>query len=154
MNALTMRGLTVGLMVAVWTFVVGYARLNVSVWASIVALGCFFASGGGLGGLQKTVAGTLSGVAWVLVANAVNVSVGANRLIAAIVLGAAVCVIVIQARLPLLSFTAGALCGAAVATALGTSTVYGAIRAGVALAVGAGLGFAAERIGQAVRPRP
>ncbi len=152
MNAQTMRALIVGLLVAVWMYLAGYARLNVSVWASIVALGCFFASGGGVLGLQKTLLGTISGVAWVLAVSAVNTAVNANRLVAAIVFGAAVCGMVLQARVPLLGFTGGALAGAGVAVSLGASTIHGAIRAAVALAVGAALGFAAERIAGAIKP--
>src|SRR5438093_850853 len=46
---------------------------------------------------------------------------------------------------PRRSFTAGAFAGAGVALGLNVYTVNDAIRAGVALAIGALLGFAAER---------
>ena len=52
----------------------------------------------------------------------------------------------LQARVPLLSFTAGAFAGAGVALGLGVNTGYEAVRAGVALAMGAVVGFAAERL--------
>ena len=71
MNASTARALLVGLLFAVWVWVGYTARLNVSVWAGLVGIGCVFAAGGGVPGLQKALLGTLSGVVWVLLADAV-----------------------------------------------------------------------------------
>ena len=153
MNSNTARALFVGLLVAVWVWVSGVARLNLSVWAGVVALGCYFASGGGVSGLQKTLIGTLSGVVWVLIADAVRVAIGGTSIVAALIWGAMACGIMFQARLPFLSFTAGAFAGAGVARLLGANTVNEGIRAGVALAIGALLGFAAERLAGAVAGR-
>src|SRR5256886_12955098 len=50
--------------------------------------------------------------------------------------------------LPLLSYTAGALAGAGVAMGLRAATPEGGVRVAIALAVGAALGFVAERIQQ------
>ena len=145
MNTLTARALTVGVLIAVWAWVASVARLHVSLWAGVIALGCLFAAGGGVPGLQRTIVATLSGVLWVLVADAVRVAIGGGSVVAAVILGATASAIVLQSRLPLLSFTTGAFAGAGVALGLGVNTVNEAIRAAVALAVGALLGFAAER---------
>jgi hypothetical protein len=153
MNASTARALLVGLLVAVWVWVNSAARLNVSVWAGVVALGCYFASGGGVPGLQKTLFGTLSGVVWVLVADAVRVAVGGTSIVVALIWGAMACGIMFQSRLPFLSFTAGAFAGAGVARLLGANMVNEGIRVGVALAIGAVLGFVAERVAGAIAAR-
>jgi len=153
MNASTARALLVGLLVALWVWLSGMARLRVEIWPGIVALGCYFAAGGGLSGLQKTLIGTLSGVVWVLVADAVRVAIGGTSIVTALIAGAMVCAIVLVARVPLLAFTAGALAGAGVAWGLGVNTMNEAIRAGIALAVGAVLGFVAERLAGAIASR-
>jgi hypothetical protein len=153
MNTMTTRALALGLLVAIWAWVAGAARLHVSMWAGLVALGCFFAAGGGVPGLQKTVVATLSGVVWVLIAQAVRVAIGGGSVVAAIVLGATAAALALQSRLPLLSFTAGAFAGAGVAYGLGVTTLQGGLRAAIALVVGAVLGFAAERLAEMVRAR-
>src|SRR2546425_7582090 len=61
MNTMTARALMVGVLIAIWAWLASVARLNVSMWAGVVALGCFFASGGGVAGVQKTIGATPSG---------------------------------------------------------------------------------------------
>ena len=153
MNASTARALLVGLLVALWVWLSGMARLRVEIWPGIVALGCYFAAGGGISGLQKTLIGTLSGVAWGLVADAVRVAIGGTSIVTALIAGAMVCAIILVARVPFLGFIAGALAGAGVAWGIGVNTVNEAIRVGIALAVGAVLGFVAERVAGAVASR-
>ena len=146
MNTMTMRALAVGLLVAVWAWIANAARLHVSMWAGFVALGCYFAAGGGVTGLQRAVVATLSGVVWVLIAQAVRGAIGGGSLVGPIVLGATAAALALQSRVPLLSFTAGAFAGAGVAYGIGVSTLQGGVRAGMALVVGALLGFAADRL--------
>src|SRR2546429_8050750 len=50
MNTMTARALMVGVLIAIWAWLASVARLNVSMWAGVVALGCFYASGGGVAG--------------------------------------------------------------------------------------------------------
>lgn len=150
MNATTARALFVGLLVAVWVWLSQVAKLNVSPWAPLVGLGCFLAAGGGVAGLQKTLFGTISGVAWVLVAEAIIVAVGGTRIVAALIWGAMACGIMLVARFPFLGFAAGAFAGAGVALGLRVNTVNEGIRAAIALAVGAVLGFLAERVAGAI----
>lgn len=150
MNASTARALFVGLLVALWVWLSGMARVRLEIWPGIVALGCYFAAGGGVSGLQKTTISTISGVAWVLVADAVRVAIGGTSIVAALIAGAMVAAIILVARLPFLSFVAGALAGAGVAWGVGVRTVNEGIRVAIALAIGAVLGFVAERVAGAV----
>jgi hypothetical protein len=144
MNTLTARGLSLGLVVAVWSLISDYGKVPLSLWAVVVALACFLASGGGIPGLQRTVAGTVSGVVWALLVYTVAASLGRQPIVYALILGAAVFLMVFQQRLPLLSYTAGAVAGAGVSLGLRVTTLQGGIRVAVALAVGAGLGYAGE----------
>lgn len=153
MNASTARALFVGLLVAVWVWLTAQARLKVEVWPGIVALGCYFAAGGGVSGLQKTLIGTLSGVAWVLVADAVRVAVGGTTIVWALIAGAIVAGIILVSRVPFLGFVAGALAGAGVAWGRGVNTVQEGIQVGISLVVGALVGFLGERLAGAVAAR-
>jgi hypothetical protein len=147
MNAMTARGLSLAAVVAVWTAISEMAKVNLSLWPVIVGLGCAVAAGGGVTGLQRTLAGTISGVGWALVAHAVSRALGGQDIVQALVLGAAVFGMVLQAQfLPILSYTAGALAGAGVAMGLRAVTIEGGVRVAIALVLGGVLGFAAERI--------
>jgi len=150
MNAMTARGLSVAAVVVVWTAISEIARVNLSLWPVIVALGCSLAAGGGVPGLQKTVAATISGVVWAILAHGVSRALGNQDLVQALVLGAAAFGMVLQAQLPLLSYTAGAFAGAGVAMGLRAVSIEGGVRVAIALAIGATLGFAAERIERAL----
>src|SRR5207245_10935338 len=99
MNTLIARAVTVGVLIALWAWVASVARLHVSLWAGVIALGCLFAAGGGVPGLQGTIVATLSGVLWVLVADAVRVAIGGGSVVAAVILGAARSAIGRQTRL-------------------------------------------------------
>jgi len=153
MNAMTARGLSLAAVVAVWTAISEIARVNLSLWPVFVALGCSLAAGGGIPGLQKTAAATISGVVWALLAHGVSRALGGQDVVQALVLGAAAFGMVLQAQLlPLLSYTAGAFAGAGVAMGLRAVSIEGGIRVAIALALGAALGFAAERIERALPP--
>src|SRR2546430_14234816 len=76
MNPMTMRAVSLGVVVAVWTAISEMARVPLSLWPVIVALGCSLAAGGGIPGLQRTLAGTISGVVWAIVAHAVTRALG------------------------------------------------------------------------------
>jgi hypothetical protein len=153
MSPMTIRGLSLAAAVAVWTAISEMAKVNLSLWPVIVALGCSLAAGGGIPGLQRTLAGTTSGVVWALVAHAVTRALGGQDLVQALVLGGAALGMVLQARVPLLSYTAGAFAGAGVAMGLRAVSIQGGVRVAIALGVGAVLGFAAERLPQLVASR-
>jgi Protein of unknown function (DUF1097) len=151
MNTMTARGLSLAVVVAVWTAIAHTQNLRLPLWPVLVGLGCFLAAGGGIPGLQKSVAGTVSGVAWMLLYVAVSRALGRRDMVDALVLGAAAFGMVFQARVPLLSFTAGAFAGAGIALAMGARTMQGGIRVAIVLAIGAGLGYAAEWLAGKIR---
>ncbi|HYV68425.1 MAG TPA: DUF1097 domain-containing protein [Myxococcales bacterium] len=156
MNTVTARALSLALAVAIWATISHLARVPLQLWPVIVGLGCFLAAGGGIPGLQKSIASTVSGVVWVLLYVTVSRSLGREVIVDALVLGAAVFGIVLQTRIPLLSYVPGAIAGAGVTMgALGvrSANVQGGVRLAIALAVGAVLGYAAEWLTARIRPR-
>jgi hypothetical protein len=144
MNAMTARALSLGIVVAVWTAISHYGKLPLLLWSVFVGLGCFLAAGGGIPGLQKSVVGMISGAVWALLAYFVSRSLGRSDIVDALVFGAAVAGMVLQARVPLLSFTAGVVVGAGATMGSGVRSVDGGVRVCAALAIGAVLGYAAE----------
>src|SRR3989442_10624279 len=79
MNTMTARGLSLAVVVAVWTAISHTQNLPLSLWPVLVGLGCFVAAGGGIPGLQKSVAGVVSGVVWALLYAAVSRALGRQR---------------------------------------------------------------------------
>ena len=153
MNALTAKALSIAVVVAVWTVISHVCKLPLQLWPVIVGLACFVGAGGGIPGLQKSILGTASGVVWAMLYVAVSGALGRTDIVDALVLGAAMFGIVFQARIPLLGYTMGAIAGAAASIGvMGTRvvTLNGGIRVVVALAVGALLGFVAERLADAI----
>src|SRR5207245_9998146 len=106
MTTRTAGALMVGVLIAIWAWLASVARLNVSMWAGVVALGCFYASGGGVAGLQKTIVATVSGVVWLLIAEAVRVAIAGHGVAWAVILGVMARARALQSRVPLLSYTA------------------------------------------------
>src|SRR2546427_3022443 len=103
MNTMTARALMVGVLIAIWAWLASVARLNVSMWAGVVALGCFYASGGGVAGVEKTIVAAGSGGGWGLIAEAVPVAVARPGVVWAGVLRAVACAPPPPSRGPLLS---------------------------------------------------
>lgn len=149
MNALTTKALAMAVVVTAWALVSHFGNLPLQLWPVVVGLACFAATSGGMSGLQKSILGTASGVVWAMLYVAVAGALGRSEIIDALVLGAAVFGMVFQARVPLLSYTGGAIAGAAVAMGvmgIRVVTVNGGIRVAIALAIGCVLGIAAERL--------
>ena len=154
MDVLVALAVSIGVLIAAWTYVaLGPAALPV--WAGIVAWGCFFAAGGKTAGLTKTIASNLSGVLWAFIALQAANSFGAGNLpVLSVCVGVAALFMVLQAKIPLLSFIPGAFLGAATAV----SVVVGAngtwTRTIIALVVGALLGYVSEALAGAIaRPK-
>jgi hypothetical protein len=149
MDALVALAISIGVLIAVWTYLaLGVAALPV--WAGIVAWGAFFAAGGKTNGLVKTIAANLSGVFWAFLAlQAANRFGGGVPILAAMV-GIAAFFMVLQAKLPLLSFIPGAFLGAATAV----SVVVGAngtwTKTILALVIGALFGYVSELLAGAL----
>src|SRR2546429_3129950 len=111
MDMLMALAVSIGVLIAVWVKVGAMASLAVP--AGIVAWACFFAAGGKITGLQKTIASTLSGVVWVWLAMTLIGAMGMGN-IAWIIIGVVAFLLVIQSKVAILSFIPGAFCGAAV----------------------------------------
>jgi hypothetical protein len=145
MDALVALGLAIGILIAGWTYVaLGVAALPV--WAGIVAWGCFFAAGGKTEGLVKTIASNLSGVLWAFLALTLWNRLGGGVPLLSLLVGVAAFCMVLQAKIPALSFIPGAFLGAATAV----SVVVGAngtwMNTIIALVVGAVLGYLSEML--------
>ena len=141
MDMLTALALSIGILIALWVKVGTMASLIVP--AGIVAWACFFAAGGKTQGLQKTIASTLSGVVWVWLAMAI---VGWMNMAswAWVLIGVVAFMLVLQSKVPILSFIPGAFCGAAVTGWAAPGTPKGYVMVAVALVVGAVLGYISE----------
>lgn len=150
MNALTTKALSLAIVTALWAIVSHLGKINLQLWPVIVGLACFVGAGGGTVGLQKSILGTVSGVVWAALYIAIAGALGRQNIVDALVLGAAMFGIVYQARVPLLSYTTGAIVGAATYLAMGfrTFAMNGALRVVIALVIGCVLGIAAERLAQ------
>ena len=153
MDVLVALGISIGILIAGWTYVaLGVAALPV--WAGIVAWGCFFAAGGKTTGLTKTIASNLSGVLWAFLALQAAQSFGGGVPILSLCVGLAALFMVLQAKIPALSFIPGAFLGAATAV----SVVVGAngtwTKTIIALVAGAVLGYVSEMLAGAIsRPK-
>ncbi len=150
MNATTTKALSLALVVAVWTIVSHLGKLQLQLWPVIVGVACFVGAGGGMMGLQKSILGSLSGVVWALIYVSVAGALGHSEVADALILGAVVFAMVLQARVPLLSYTTGAIVGAAAAIGARAVTINGGIRVAIALAIGCVLGIVAERVAEMI----
>jgi hypothetical protein len=141
MDMLTALALSIGILIALWVKVGTMASLLVP--AGIVAWACFFAAGGKTAGLQKTIASTLSGLVWVWLAHAVIAAMHMDSF-AWIIIGVVGFFLVLQSKVPILSFIPGAFCGAAVTAWASPSNPRGYLMVAVALIAGAVLGYISE----------
>ncbi len=141
MDMLTALAVSIGVLIALWVKVGPMASLAVP--AGIVAWALFFAAGGKTQGLQKVIASTLSGVVWVWLAQTLigALSMGSMTWI---VIGVVAFFLVIQSKLPMLSFIPGAFCGAAVTAWAAPADPKGYVMVAVALVAGAVLGYLSE----------
>ena len=157
MDVLVALAVSIGILIAAWTYIALGTAAALPVWAGIVAWGCFFAAGGKTTGLTKTVASNLSGVFWAFVALYLSASlpgIGALSLL----VGVAALFMVLQSKIPALSFIPGAFLGAATAV----SVVVGAegkfphpwARTVVALVLGAVFGYLSEMLAGAIARKP
>jgi hypothetical protein len=157
MDVLVALAVSIGILIAAWTYIALGTAAALPVWAGIVAWGCFFAAGGKTTGLTKTVASNLSGVFWAFVALYLSASlpgIGALSLL----VGVAALFMVLQSKIAVLSFIPGAFLGAATAV----SVVVGAegkfphpwARTVIALVLGAVFGYLSEMLAGAITRKP
>src|SRR2546427_11695862 len=112
MDMLMALALSIGILIAAWVKLGPMA--NLAVPAGIIAWGCFFAAGGKMQGLQKTVAATISGVFWVWLAMTLigMMNMGDGRVI---IIGIVAFIPGMQSKGALLACVPAAFCGAALA---------------------------------------
>ncbi|MFL5496168.1 MAG: DUF1097 domain-containing protein [Gemmatimonadales bacterium] len=149
MDALLALGISIGILIAGWTYVaLGPGALPV--WAGIVAWGCFFAAGGKMAGLSKTIASNLSGVLWAYLALSAAARFGGGVPVLSAMVGVAALIMVLQAKISVLSFIPGAFLGAATAVSVvvGANGTWG--KTVVALVAGAVLGYLSELLAGAM----
>jgi hypothetical protein len=149
MDALVALALSIGVLIAGWTYLaLGVAALPV--WAGIVAWGCFFAAGGKTTGLAKTIAANLSGVLWAFLALYLWNRFGGGVPMLSLLVGIAAFIMVIQAKIPALSFIPGAFLGAATAVSVvvGANGTY--TNTIIALVAGALFGYLSEMLAGAL----
>jgi len=147
MDMLMALAVSIGVLIALWVKFGGMIGVAIAVPAGIVAWACFYAAGGKTQGLQKAIASNVSGVIWVLLANLVISGAGLQS-VAWIVIGIVAFLIVMQSKVPALSFIPGGFCGAAVTAASGAGTdIKANLMVAVALIVGAALGYLSEMVG-------
>ncbi|HUL68853.1 MAG TPA: DUF1097 domain-containing protein [Gemmatimonadales bacterium] len=144
MNPLMAQAISIGVLLAFWDFISGLVHL--SIYPGIIAMGCFYASGGKTEGLVKSLAGLLSGAFWALVATQLGVILGEVRVLNALVVGLAGVVIVFQSRFPILSFMAGAIVGAGAMLSFPNLLPEGLIKFVGALIAGVILGYLSEML--------
>jgi hypothetical protein len=152
MDALLALALSIGILIAGWTYLaLGVAALPV--WAGIVAWGCFFAAGGKTAGLTKTIASNLSGVLWAFVALYLWNRFGGGVPMLSLLVGIAAFIMVMQAKIPALSFIPGAFLGAATAVSVvvGANGTY--TNTVIALVAGAVFGYLSEMLAAAIGPK-
>lgn len=149
MDALVALALSIGVLIAGWTYVaLGPGALPV--WAGIVAWGCFFAAGGKTDGLMKTLASNLSGVFWAFLALTAWNQFGGGLPVLSVLVGVAAIAMVLQAKVPALGFIPGAFIGAAttVGVVVGANGTYP--KTIIALVAGAILGYLSEMLAGAL----
>ena len=158
MDLLVALGISIGVLIAAWVYVaVGMPELGLIVWAGIIAWATFYAAGGGIEGLKKSVASNLAGNFWAAIALYVfNMMGGGNVVVLAIIFGIVAFIFCLQAKIPLLSFIPGAFLGAA--TWVGVDVAGAANDGGlldaadimipVSMVVGAVLGYISEVAGK------
>ncbi|HLZ45218.1 MAG TPA: DUF1097 domain-containing protein [Gemmatimonadales bacterium] len=149
MSGLTTKALGLAIVTALWAVISHLGKLPLQLWPVVAGIACFVGAGsGGIGGLQKSILGAVSGVVWALLYVAVSNALGKQPILDALVLGAAFFGLIYQARIPVLSYTVGAVIGLATAMGARAVTLNGGIRIVVSLAIGCVLGIAAERLAE------
>ncbi|MCW2817700.1 MAG: hypothetical protein JWR42_487 [Marmoricola sp.] len=138
MKSLLGVAISVGVLAGLWTFV--SVELTLVTWVAFVAWACFFAAGGGTGGLAKGLAANVAGVFWGWVVSQGLSNVSGSTLALSVMVTVIAFILCIEAALPLLSFIPGGFAGTAVF--FGTSfDLTGTL---IAVVAGALLGFVSE----------
>lgn len=146
MDMLIALGVSIGVLIAIWTYIAGLPAVALPVWAGIVAWGTFYAAGGKTEGLIKTVASNLSGVFWAFVALFVATRLGGSLAVVSLMVGVIAFAMCVQAKIPQLAFIPGAFLGAATTVAVVVAAKDTYVHAIIALVAGAIFGYVSEMV--------
>lgn len=146
MDLLAALGISIGVLAGLWTHVSGLESMPFLVtWTAFISWACFYAAGGKMEGLKKTVVANMAGVFWgfmmIVVAGYLKIP---GSLGIAVAIGAFI--LCVEAHIPALSFIPGAFAGCATYFGTGANWQY----AVVGLICGALLGYVSEIIGVAI----
>ena len=144
MKGLLGIGISVGVLAGAWTYV--SVELALITWVAFVAWACFFAAGGGTGGLAKGLAANVVGVFWGWVISQ-GLTLSGSTLALALMVTVVGFILCIEAALPLLSFIPGGFAG----TAIFFGTAFDLTGALIAIVAGALLGIVSEKLGAAIQ---
>ncbi len=145
MDTLTALALSIGALIAIWTYLTIAVIPDLSPWVGIAAWGCFFAAGGKGQGFQKTVFANLSGLIYVWVMMQLVPRFGGGSLVYAILIGVIAFAMVVQSKVSQLSFIPGAFVGAAVTVGSGAGAdLNHLLYVGLSMVIGAALGLVSE----------
>ncbi|MGH2626870.1 MAG: DUF1097 domain-containing protein [Anaerolineales bacterium] len=151
MNMLTALALSIGVLIAIWTYLAVAVVPQLSVWAGIVAWGCFFAAGGKAQGFQKTAFANLSGLIYVFLVMQILPALGGGTPVLALLVGVIAFLMVMQSKLPALSFIPGAFIGAAVTVGSAPADINRYVMVALSLVIGAVLGYVSEAMAGAIK---
>ena len=151
MDMLTALALSIGVLIAIWTYLAVGVVTQLSVWAGIVAWGCFFAAGGKIQGFQKTVFANLSGLIYVFIIMQLLGRLGGGTPVLALLVGVIAFLMVVQSKIAALSFIPGAFIGAAVTVGSGAKDSRGYVMLAASLVIGAFLGYLSETLSGALK---
>lgn len=144
MDVLMALGVSIGVLIAVWTYL-AVSVVSLPVWVGIITWGAFFAAGGKTDGLVKTIAASLSGLVWAFIAITVSAKLGGGVPVLAVLVGVIAFAMVIESRVSVLSFIPGAFLGAALTVGAGATTDVSSLgKIALALVAGAVFGYVSE----------
>jgi Protein of unknown function (DUF1097) len=147
MDMLTALAVAAAVLVAVWVKVTG--MIGMFWYVGVLGWACFLAAGGKMNGVKKAVAAGIAGMFWVAVGEFLVLNFGMLQL-EWVALGVAVFVVVIEAKVALLSFIPAGLCGVAVIGAGGPVGIFDAptnVKLALSFVLGVVLGYVAEAAG-------
>jgi len=143
MDMVTALAVTAGILMAALVKLAPMMSVNSVI--CMVAFGVYFASGGKIPGLIKTLASLIGGAFWGVVANMLVAHNNDLWPFRWLLLGAVALIVVFQSRVSILSYLPGGLCGAAVATAANAASIRpDGVLLATALVMGSVLAFIAE----------
>lgn len=152
MNRWTVLAVAVGVLIA--ALVKLAPVMSISPLVCMVAFAVYFGSGGGTGGLVKSIASLVAGAVWMVIANIIVISNQATlENYRWIFFGVVGIIVVLQTRVALLSYLTAGLAGVSMAAGTPGFRPFGLLVIG-ALVLGSVAGFVADSVANVVAKRP